>query len=146
MAARQVSTRPLSQPDVDGQVLRSTARLRGFAVFGGMAELCERASRALFFFGAGMLRLSDWRVLTEQFWQRFYHREEQILAGLMDWERTLFEQGIPPRGRVLLVGSGSGRDLIGLLNMGYAVVGLAQPLPHGEFMPRRTAKQPYPSW
>jgi hypothetical protein len=32
------------------------------------------------------------------------------------------------------------------LLFGYAQVGLAQPLPHGELMPRRNAKRPYPSW
>ena len=32
------------------------------------------------------------------------------------------------------------------LLFGYALVGLAQPLPHGELMPRRNAKKPYPSW
>ena len=32
------------------------------------------------------------------------------------------------------------------LLFGYALVGLAQPLPHGELMPRRNATRPYPSW
>jgi hypothetical protein len=32
------------------------------------------------------------------------------------------------------------------LLFGYALIGLAQPLPHGELMPRRNAKHPYPSW
>jgi SAM-dependent methyltransferase len=86
--------------------------------------MCERAARAFFFLGAGLLRLQDWRVLTRQFWQRFYHREEQILSGLMDWERTLYEGFIPPGSRILIAGSGSGRDLLGLLTMGHTVVGV----------------------
>jgi hypothetical protein len=32
------------------------------------------------------------------------------------------------------------------LLLGYALVGLAQPLPHGELIPRRNATRPYPSW
>jgi hypothetical protein len=32
------------------------------------------------------------------------------------------------------------------LLFGYALIGLAQPLPHGELMPRRNATRPYPSW
>jgi hypothetical protein len=32
------------------------------------------------------------------------------------------------------------------LLFGYALIGLAQPLPHGELMPRRSATRPYPSW
>jgi hypothetical protein len=32
------------------------------------------------------------------------------------------------------------------LLFGYALIGLAQPLPHGEPMPQRNATRPYPSW
>jgi SAM-dependent methyltransferase len=46
-----------------------------------------------------------------------------IEQGLFAWERS-FYQRLAPRSRVLLVGCGSGRDLLGLLALGHEVVGI----------------------
>jgi hypothetical protein len=49
-----------------------------------------------------------------------------------NYRTAMLQPGLSPEQRRLL--------------FGYAQVGLAQPLPHGELMPRRDAKRPYPSW
>jgi SAM-dependent methyltransferase len=44
--------------------------------------------------------------------------------GLMDWERELYDSVLQPGERVLVVGSGTGRDLIALLERGVRAEGL----------------------
>ncbi|MGH7946920.1 MAG: hypothetical protein ACREH8_24470 [Opitutaceae bacterium] len=48
------------------------------------------------------------------------------------YRTAMLQPGLSPEQRRLL--------------FGYALIGLAQPLPHGELMPRRNATRPYPSW
>ena len=47
-----------------------------------------------------------------------------ILSGLMPWERALYDHFLKPEDRILVVGCGTGRDLIALLKLGYRVEGL----------------------
>ena len=49
-----------------------------------------------------------------------------------NYRTAMLQPGLSPAQRRLL--------------FGYAQIGLAQPLPHGELMPRRDARRPYPSW
>ena len=58
-----------------------------------------------------------------------YGRETVIYAN---YRTAMLQPGLSPEQRRLL--------------FGYALMGLAQPLPHGELMPRRNATRPYPSW
>ncbi len=44
--------------------------------------------------------------------------------GLMDWERDIVERFIAPDARVLIVGAGSGRDVIPLVERGCEVTGV----------------------
>jgi SAM-dependent methyltransferase len=45
-------------------------------------------------------------------------------ASLYEWERDFYSKQLPAGSRVLLVGCGSGRDLIGLIRAGYRADGL----------------------
>jgi SAM-dependent methyltransferase len=47
-----------------------------------------------------------------------------ILSGLMPWEQLLYDRFLKPADRILVVGCGTGRDLIALLKLGYRVEGL----------------------
>jgi SAM-dependent methyltransferase len=96
-----------------------------------LARWYEWVGHAHLYFAAGLLRCRDWRAMTLEVWSHFYHREEQVLGGLMDWEERFFQRFISPRSRVLVVGSGSGRDLIALAQAGHHVSGVepcAQPI------------------
>ena len=58
-----------------------------------------------------------------------FGRESAIYAN---YRIAMLQPGLSPEQRRLF--------------FGYALIGLAQPLPHGELMPQRNATQPYPSW
>lgn len=51
---------------------------------------------------------------------------DEVDEGLNPFEKRVYTRWLPPSGRVLLVGSGAGRDLIGLTRLGYDVTGLEQ--------------------
>jgi hypothetical protein len=58
-----------------------------------------------------------------------FGRAEVIYAN---YRIAMLQPGLSPEQRRLL--------------FGYALIGLAQPLPNGELMPRKNATVPYPSW
>ena len=47
---------------------------------------------------------------------------------LMEWERHLLDRHVPPRSRLLIIGSGLGRDLVGYASLGHHVTGI-EPAP-----------------
>jgi hypothetical protein len=49
-----------------------------------------------------------------------------------NYRTAMLQPGLSPEQRRLL--------------FGYALIGIAHPLPHGDLMPRRNARRPYPSW
>jgi SAM-dependent methyltransferase len=60
------------------------------------------------------LDLAEVREGIRRSWEGFYARDEEIAAGLMEWEHDLTTRFVRPRDAVLLIGAGSGRDLIPL--------------------------------
>src|SRR5207245_10964267 len=73
---------------------------------------------------AGTLRLHDLRGAIANAWEEFGRSEELIRSGLMPWERALYDRFLKVKDRILVVGCGTGRDLIALLKLGYRVEGL----------------------
>ena len=57
-------------------------------------------------------------------WGEFRQDREEVLRGLFDWEHQVFTKALPPSGRLLLIGSGTGRELIALASRGYHVTGI----------------------
>lgn len=49
---------------------------------------------------------------------------ERVAEGLRQWEREVVEEHFPPKGRLLNVGCGCGREAIALAKMGYDVFAL----------------------
>ncbi len=104
-------------------------RRLGRALF-RIARLFELAGRGLHYFIIGMLTRADLDAMSADAWQSFGDDEVVMEAGLFAWEQSVFGEFLPRGGRVLLVGSGSGRDLVGLCRAGYEPVGIEQsPLP-----------------
>ena len=99
-------------------------RKASFAVLAGAARALERAGHASMHLAAGTLRLEELRRAIANAWEDFGRSEDAILSGLMPWERTLYDRFLKLEDRILVVGCGSGRDLIALLKLGYRAEGL----------------------
>ena len=95
-----------------------------YILFRGAARALERASRASMYLAAGTLRLHDLRGAITGSWEEFGRSESMILSGLMSWEESLYGRFLKPADRILVVGCGTGRDLIALLKLGYHVDGI----------------------
>ena len=95
-----------------------------FVLLWGAARAFELAGRALMYLAAGTLRLQDLRGVIANAWEEFGRSEGLILSGLMHWEQALYDRFLKPEDRILVVGCGTGRDLIALLKLGYRVEGL----------------------
>jgi SAM-dependent methyltransferase len=70
------------------------------------------------------LRLAEVRDGIRRGWQDFGGRDADIAAGLMSWEEDLVERFVQPGARVLIIGSGSGRDVIALAERGCELTGV----------------------
>jgi len=95
-----------------------------FVLLRGTARAFELASRASLSLAAGTLRLQDLRQAIANAWGEVGHQEAYIRWGLWPWEKSLYDRFLKPGDRVLLVGCGTGRDLLALLKLGYRVEGL----------------------
>ena len=54
---------------------------------------------------------------------RHYGDAEHIRGGLHDWELDAIREHFPPRGRVVITAAGAGREVLGLLDLGFDAVG-----------------------
>jgi len=95
-----------------------------FVILSGAARVLDLAGRTVMSFAAGWLRLDDLRGAITRTWDNFGRSEALVLSGLMPWERAVYDRFLKPEDRILVIGCGSGRDLIALLRLGYRVEGL----------------------
>jgi len=89
-----------------------------------------RASTVLTYAAAGTLTLEGLCRDARRDWRDFGvgQTELDIASGLFAWEEEFCLPFLKPADRILVVGCGSGRDLLALLNLGYHVTGL-EPVP-----------------
>lgn len=73
---------------------------------------------------AAMVPLDALRDAQAAYWSDFYLSDDDIDRGWFTWERRISEQVTRPGTRVLLVGCGSGRDLLELARRGCEVTGI----------------------
>jgi SAM-dependent methyltransferase len=78
------------------------------------------------YLGAGLLTLRQLRAASIVRWEAYGAADCMVEAGLEDWEQCVYRDVLQPSDRVLLVGCGTGRDLIALLRLGFDVIGLEQ--------------------
>ena len=105
----------------------------------GLAEWCARSTRAVLVatargldrtraccvsLAAATLRLDDVRAGIENTWRGYVVDEAEIDAGLDPAETAVVTRFVTAGDRVLVVGCGTGRDVIPLVRMGCDVVGI----------------------
>ena len=90
----------------------------------GAGRALHLAGRAFTYLAAGTLRRRDLQDVTMRTWDDFGRNEDLVQSGLMYWEREVYEAFLKPADHVLLIGCGSGRDLLALLQRGYRVDGI----------------------
>jgi SAM-dependent methyltransferase len=92
----------------------------------GLARALDRGVTASTFIAAGLLRFDVLECHMAENWRHFglQQTEPDVGAGLFEWEKQFYGRFLRPGDRVLLVGCGSGRDLVALLEQGHRVVGL----------------------
>jgi SAM-dependent methyltransferase len=89
------------------------------------ARTVERAANFLFYAAAGAARLGDVRAAIQREWDgQAADSDAYIASGLMLWEREFYLAFLKPDDRMLLIGCGTGRDLLALRELGYRAEGL----------------------
>src|SRR5437879_422591 len=83
-----------------------------------------RTARLLAYATAGVLTRKELGRAAAGRWSDFGIDETYVLSGLFTWEENFYFRFLKPDDHVLIVGAGSGRDLIGLRRAGYRVDGL----------------------
>jgi SAM-dependent methyltransferase len=99
-------------------------RTAQFALARHVARALERASRGVLHVAAGALTLEGVRAAVADRWQDFGTGETFIRSGLMPWEQAFYTRMLNAGDEVLVVGSGTGRDLIALVKAGFRAEGL----------------------
>ena len=83
-----------------------------------------RAARVFYHLAAGTLTVDRLRLGIERNWEDYSAGDADIAAGLMRWEEEMIARFVARGDDVLLVGSGSGRDLVALVSGGYHVTAI----------------------
>lgn len=86
----------------------------------------DRAATVALYAAAGTARLEDLHRDIQREWQDAAALELDlwVQTGLMGWEQDFYPRFLRLGDRILVVGCGSGRDLVALLNLGYRAEGL----------------------
>src|SRR5688572_20097518 len=92
------------------------SRLLGYALI--------RATRTLAYGSAGLLKRDQLGRAIAGRWSQWGLDERYALLGLFGWEEPFVRRFLKPDDRILIVGSGSGREVIALRRDGYNVEGL----------------------
>lgn len=102
------------------------SRVRSLAYRGllAFAHACYKTGNGALFAAAGLLRRGELQAASVDQYRSFNISAADVDAGLTPGEADFYRRYLRPRDRVLLAGCGTGRDLIGLLALGYDVTGL----------------------
>ena len=90
----------------------------------GVDHQADRISRGIQSAVIGSLQLSDVRAGIERRAREFNTDDADIKSGLNQREQTVLSQFVRPSDRILIVGCGTGRDMLALLTMGRQVTGV----------------------
>jgi SAM-dependent methyltransferase len=92
----------------------------------GLARTLDRGVTVCAYVAGGLLRFEGLGRHMGENWRQYgaTQTEADIAAGLFHWEQDFYRRFLRPGERVLVVGCGSGRDLLPLLEQGYLAEGL----------------------
>lgn len=94
----------------------------------GLAYIAQRIAIGLAHAAVGALDGAGFRERTTPEHQTYRLAAGEILSGLFWWEANVYAKYIGGEDRILVVGAGTGRDVIALAAAGHDVVGL-EPFP-----------------
>ncbi|HEX6465506.1 MAG TPA: class I SAM-dependent methyltransferase [Vicinamibacterales bacterium] len=103
--------------------------------FAAASLLFDRGARVWMYAAVGAGSLDQLRRDSAMDWRRYNDRTETIRAGLLPAEQQFVGEWVPAGGRILLIGSGSGRELVHLARGGFSVTGV-EPVSHSVDMCR----------
>ena len=91
-----------------------------------LARALDRAVSASTFVAAGLLSFEGLQRHMGDDWRHFgdHQPEVDVAGGLFPWEHGFYAPHLKPRDRILVVGCGTGRDLLALLELGFHADGL----------------------
>lgn len=104
--------------------LHAALRRAGFGLLSRLGRTLETAARITNSAAPALLSAAELRACIAECWDHFGREDDYILGGLFNWERAAFDKFLRLDSHVLLVGAGSGRDVIGLVGAGHRVDGL----------------------
>lgn len=90
------------------------------------ANALQKGANGCLWIAAGLLQRADLQAASQARWHRFGTSIDEIDSGLDVAERRVYAQLLDASDRVLLVGCGTGRDVLALHQLGYNVTGLEQ--------------------
>jgi len=99
-------------------------RALAYRLLWGASNALASGSNACLYLAAGLLREGDLNAASQIRWSESVPEVDDVDDGLDVWERHLYGELLRQTDRILLVGCGSGRDLIPLVQLGYNVTGL----------------------
>ena len=103
---------------------RSLVRSLAYRALLTFAHAAHKIGNGALFTAAGLLRRDELNAASVEQYRGFNLSDVEVDGGLTSAERDFYARFIKPQGRVLLVGCGTGRDLIALQELGHDVVGL----------------------
>ena len=89
-----------------------------------LERLLDGAARICLYTRAALTPLSELRKGVIASWDDFIADEREIAAGLHAWERLVIDRYVNARDRILVIGCGSGRDLVSFIERGCTVAGI----------------------
>ena len=88
------------------------------------SRLADRVARTMVYLAAGTRRLEEMQADKQSGWDAFYRTYPSHRSQLLPWEEEFVDRFVQPRNQVLLIGCGSGRDLLPLLERRCEVTGI----------------------
>jgi SAM-dependent methyltransferase len=107
---------------------RGPVRALAYRVLWRSSNALAKGANACLYLAAGLLRERELNAASQVRWRESVPEVDDVDHGLDPWEQKTYGELIRQTDRVLLIGCGSGRDLIPLVERGYKVTGL-DPVP-----------------
>ena len=90
-------------------------------------RLNSKVNKLFLILAAGFLSKKHRQEIQSEQWKKLamdYVAPKIMLRGLHDWEEKIIAEHVLPTGKVLVVGSGGGREILALCEKGYQVEGI----------------------